>query len=123
MAKRNLYNYLGEFIGELELPDNTPEAIWQEKISLAAKAPSKPVILDVTPRQIRQAIILKGSITIEQIEMALNSLPEPQRSLAKIEWEYSIAFKRHNPLVIAVGQMLGWTNEQLDDLWQFALGL
>jgi hypothetical protein len=74
---------------------------------------------NVTPRQIRQALILSG-VSISDIEAALLSLPEPQKSLAKTEWEYSIAFERDRPLVASVAQMLGWTPEQLDALWLFA---
>lgn len=77
---------------------------------------------DVTPRQIRQALILSG-VDMAMIEAALNSLPEPTKSLAKTEWEYSIAFKRNRPLVKQVGLMLGWTPQQLDDLWLFAAKL
>ena len=74
---------------------------------------------DVTPRQIRQALILSG-VSMESIDAALNSMPEPTRSLAKTEWSYSIACKRHRDLVNQDGVMLGWTSEQLDDLWAFA---
>jgi hypothetical protein len=77
------------------------------------------VIPDVTPRQIRQALILRG-ISLNSIESALNSLPEPTKSLAKIEWEYSISFQRTRPIVTAVGQLLGWSNTQLDNLWIYA---
>ncbi len=74
---------------------------------------------DVTPRQIRQALIMSG-VSLDAISTALNSLPEPTRSLAKAEWEYSIAVKRNRPLVDNVGAMLGWTEEQVDNLWLFA---
>jgi hypothetical protein len=84
--------------------------------------PQSPVPEEVTPRQIRQALILSG-VSIEQIEAALESLSEPTKSLAKTEWEYSIAFQRSRPLVAQVGLMLGWTSEQLDDLWRFAASL
>lgn len=77
------------------------------------------ILKDVTPRQIRQALVLSG-ITTEQIETALDSLPEPTRTLARIEWEYSVAFQRSRPLVATVGQMLGQTPEQLDALWILA---
>lgn len=76
-------------------------------------------IPSVTPRQIRQALILSG-ISIAQIESALDSLPEPIKSLAKTEWEYSNAFERNRPLVEQMGAMLGWSSEQLDNLWLFA---
>lgn len=76
-------------------------------------------IWDVTPRQIRQALVL-NNVTMAQIESALDALPEPTKSLAKIEWEYSTAFVRSNPLVAQVGVALGWTSQQLDNLWRFA---
>ena len=80
------------------------------------------IIADVTPRQIRQALILSG-VSIQNIEAALASLPEPTRTLAQVEWEYSIAFQRNRPLVAQVGVLLGWTPQQLDDLWKFAASL
>lgn len=76
-------------------------------------------IPSVTPRQIRQALILSG-VSLEAIEAALGTLPEPTRSLAKTEWEYSVAFERRRPLVVQVGVMLGWSSDQLDELWLFA---
>lgn len=77
---------------------------------------------DVTPRQIRQALVLNG-VSMEQIQTALESLSEPTRTLALIEWEYSISFQRTRPLVISVGQMLGWTPAQLNALWSYAAAL
>jgi len=73
----------------------------------------------VTPRQIRQALIYSG-VSLDMIESALNSLPEPMKSLAKTEWEYSTLFDRRRQLVNQMGVMLGWTSEQLDQLWIFA---
>jgi hypothetical protein len=74
---------------------------------------------DVTPRQIRQALILSG-VSMASITTALESLSEPTRSLALAEWEYSNMFDRTRPLVASVGQMLGWTSAQLDALWIYA---
>lgn len=121
MEKRDILNSLGEKIGELEMPDNTSEAMWAEK--LAKYSAAVPVQLpDVTPRQIRQAMVLKG-VSIAQIDAAIDSMPEPLKSLARIEWEYSTMFIRANPLVSQVGAALGWSSQQLDELWKFAKGL
>lgn len=122
MESRDILNHLGAVVGQLELPVGTPEEVWAERLAFFAKAPESAPIPDVTPRQIRQALILSG-ISMEQIDAALDSLPEPTRSMAKIEWEYSIAFQRSRPLVAQVGVMLGWTPEQIDDLWNLARGL
>jgi hypothetical protein len=117
---RPLFNYLGENVGSM--PDDTPDDVYQHSLAIHAEPPPSEAIQDVSPRQIRTALVLSG-ISLEQVETALNSLPEPQKSLAKIEWEYSVAFKRSRPLVSSVGQMLGWTDQQLDNLWKFAITL
>lgn len=120
MSKRDILNYLGQKIGELELPEGTSEEVWQQKLAMYAMPPQNLITLpDVTPRQMRQALVLSG-ISMSMIEDALASLPEPTKSMAQIEWEYSLAFQRNRPLVAQVGQMLGWTSEQLDELWRFA---
>lgn len=80
------------------------------------------VVPDITPRQLRLALILQGH-SLGDIDAALDTLPEPTRSLAKTEWEYSILFERRKPMVSTVGGMLGLTETQLDDLWVFAGGL
>lgn len=80
---------------------------------------SPPFFPDVTARQMRQALILSG-VSLSMIDDALNSLPEPTKSLAKVEWEYSNMVQRNRPLVAQVSQMLGWNNAQLDALWLLA---
>ena len=77
---------------------------------------------DVTPRQIRQALILSG-ISLSQIDTAIDSLSEPTKSMARIEWEYSNVFERNRPLVAAVATVMGWTDAQLDALWTLAASL
>lgn len=118
-TKRDIYNHLGVKTGELELPNSTTEEQWLEKLAEYAKPPIATEFPDVTPRQIRQALILSG-VSMSQIDDALGSLPEPMKSLAMAEWEYSNSFQRNRPLVSSVGQMLGWTSQQVDDLWKFA---
>ena len=73
----------------------------------------------VLPRQFRQALIILG-INIADIENAIDSLAEPSRSLARVEWEYSLAFQRSNPFVAQVGSILNKTPSQLDDIWILA---
>lgn len=117
-TKRKIYDYNSIEIGELELPNDTPEEIWQEKLAVYSSQPVK-IIPDVTPRQIKQALVLSG-VSLSAIDSALATLPEPTKSLAIIEWNESNMFVRSRPLVASVGVMLGWTSQQLDDLWIFA---
>ena len=119
---RDILNHLDEKIGELELPDNTPEEVWQERLARYRVAPPEVIIPDVTPRQFRQALVLSG-ISADNIVAMIETQPEPLRSLALIEWEYSTAFIRSNPLVNQLAPALGFTSEQLDELWLLAGGL
>lgn len=121
MAIRNILDHTGAVIGQLELPSETSEDVWQEKLAHFAKPPAV-VIPDVSPRQMRCALILSG-ISIATVDEALNGLPEPTRSLAITEWEYSLSFERNRPLVDSVSSLLGWSSEQVDELWKLAASL
>lgn len=119
METRDILDINNNVVGSLTLPDSTSEEQWQKILTSYKEVPQIP---DVTPRQIRQALILSG-VSINDIEAALDSLPEPLKSLARVEWEYSISFQRNRPLVSQVGALLGWTSDQLDNLWRFAASL
>jgi hypothetical protein len=73
----------------------------------------------VTPRQIRIALVMSG-FSIATIEAAIDSLPEPNKSIAKITWEYSVEFQRNNPLLNSMAPMLGLTESQVDGLFALA---
>lgn len=79
-----------------------------------------PIPPSVTARQIRVALFLSLGLTEADILAALNTLSEPTKTVALIEWEYSNMFERSRPLVDAVGVMLGKTPEELDELWLYA---
>ena len=76
----------------------------------------------VTSRQIRIALLSMG-ITEMTVLDSLNTLPEPTKSIAIVEWEYSTHFFRTHYLVGMVGQILGWSAQQLDELWVMAYKL
>ena len=122
MIKRDVLNHNGEKIGEKMFPDGTSEQEIQAELAKYSAPPPVEPIPDITARQIRQAMILNG-ISVAQVEAAIDSLPEPIRSLASAEWEYSNVYVRSRPLVSQVGQILGLSSQQLDDLWRFAANL
>lgn len=73
----------------------------------------------VTPRQMRVALIVSG-ISLETIEAVIESLPEPDKSITRVTWEYSTAFERDNPILNAMAPALGLNQEQLDQLFILA---
>lgn len=74
------------------------------------------VILPISARQLRLQIILQG-LSLEDIDSAINQLPEPSRSLAAIEWEYATIYERNHELVPTIGALLGLDEAALDALW------
>lgn len=78
---------------------------------VAAVVPEK-----VTPRQIRIALTLAG-ISESFIDSAIDALSEPNRSVAKITWEYSTEIFRDNPLILSLAPAMGLTSEQVDGLF------
>ena len=75
-----------------------------------------PVVPDsVTMRQARLALLGAGKLA--DVDAAINSMSEPTRSAARIEWEYSGEVQRHNGFVAALGPALGLTEAQIDALF------
>ncbi|GAA4425770.1 hypothetical protein [Acidovorax lacteus] len=80
-----------------------------------APAQASPVPASVTMRQARRALHAAG--LLPQVEAAINAMPEPQRTAARIEWEYSSVVQRHNGFVSQLAPALGMTDAQLDALF------
>lgn len=70
---------------------------------------------EVTMRQARLALVDAGMYG--SIQSAINSLPEPMKTKALIEWEYSNTVQRHNGFVSQLRPILGMTEEDLDNLF------
>ena len=81
-------------------------------------SPPQPALLvpqEVTMRQARLALLENGLLA--NVQPAINSLPEPDKTKAQIEWEYSNALQRSNPFVDVLGAALGLSSQDLDDLF------
>ena len=78
--------------------------------------PEPPYIpQSVTPRQARLALF--GAGLLDQVEMAIESMEDPTKTVAKINWEYATAIVRTDEWVVGLGGALGLTDEQLDQLF------
>lgn len=69
----------------------------------------------VTMRQARLALRAAGKLAA--VEAAIAALPDPAKTDAQIEWEYSNEVQRHNGFVSQLAPLLGMTEAQLDDLF------
>lgn len=84
-----------------------------------APEPGVFVPQQVTPRQMRVALIMSG-ISIASIEAMIDALEEPQKSIVRTTWEYSTAFERDNEILNQMASMLGLSQPQVDDLFLLA---
>ena len=98
----------------------TQQCVWDgAQWVVSAIVPEVPA--EVTMRQARLALLGAGKLAL--VDAAIDALPQPQRSAARIEWEYSSAVQRHNGFVEALGPALGMTPEQIDALFVAAARL
>ena len=84
-------------------------------------ADSAPVPLRVTMRQARLA--LHGAGKLAAVDAAIDAMPEPQKSAARIEWEYAAEVRRDNDFVAGLAPALGMTDAQVDALFVAAAAL
>jgi hypothetical protein len=66
-------------------------------------------------RQGRLALLAIGKL--DDVDAAINAMPEPQQSQSRIEWEYASTLDRTNPLVLSLGPALGLTETDIDNLF------
>ncbi len=72
--------------------------------------------LIVTPIQAREAIRRAGLLSAVEA-----FIDDPATDpLTKSAWEYATEFKRTSPTILVVAQAMGWTDEQLDELFYTA---
>lgn len=93
--------------------------VLQNLVSNHKPIPLENVDTSVSARQIRTAMVLSG-ISIATIEGAIDSLPEPTATVARIAWDFSNLYYRDNELVVALAPAMGLTISDLDNLWVLA---
>lgn len=77
--------------------------------------PAVAVPVSVTMRQARLALHAAGLLS--QIETAIEALPEPNRTVVRIEWDYASEVHRASEFVTLLGAALELDKQSLDDLF------
>lgn len=77
---------------------------------------SKQVPQELTPRQVRLAMLWAG-LDLSQIDAMIDWLEDPQKSQVKIMWEYSTVFLRNDPVLNGFADKLGLSKEDVDNLF------
>ena len=84
-------------------------------------SPSAAVPSSVTMRQARLALYSVGKL--DDVETAINGMTEPDKTQARIEWEYSGEVQRKNGLVSQLAPALGLTDPEIDALFVAAAAI
>ena len=106
-----LYN--GNFIDPIWNGTTFIEGATPEEIAEA----NKPIVPEsISQMKLRKQLIISG-ISIASIDALIQSLPQPNKDLIYTMWEYAVVFDRHNPELNAMAEMLGITQEQLDEIF------
>ena len=91
----------------------TPDMVQISQEALPKPPPYVPQ--SVSMRQARRVLLAAGLLAL--VDEAISSLPEPQRSAARIDWEYGSEVQRDDPAFNLVIAALGLTAPELDDLF------
>jgi hypothetical protein len=67
--------------------------------------------------------MLSLNVTADQIDAAINGLPEPDRTIARIYWTRATGFLRDDPLIEQIAAIFNITSEQIDEAWRYAESL
>jgi hypothetical protein len=89
--------------------------------ALSAALNPSPGLPDLTMRQFRLGLLSAG--LLDDVIAAIDALPEPDRTLAGIEFEYARTVVRTDPWVQSLAVVLGLTSEEIDALWIWASSL
>lgn len=111
---------LGELPGAIDATGADVGDTWDGSAFVKPAAPAS-IPGEVTMRQARRALLAAG--LLDDVETAIDAMSEPNRTAARIDWDYSSSVRRDNATLAALAAALGLTAEQLDALFVAAAGI
>lgn len=106
----------GQSSGKVITADESGYPVLENATVLPPQVPSR-----VTMRQARLALHAAG--LLQSVEAAINAMPEPPQTAARIEWDYASEVHRASEFVGMLGGALGLDEQGLDDLFFAAAAL
>lgn len=108
------------------ITDTTASQTWAV---LDRPAPDAPVVV-VPPSDVPTEVPLwafRAVLTVQgiapQVDGLIAALPEPQKTVAQVQWEFGNYIVRSHPLIVALGAQIGMTAAQIDDVFRQAAAL
>lgn len=93
----------------------------EEATFLALQSQPAPIPQEVSMRQARLALFNAG--LLPQVDASIAAMPDPDKTIADIQWNHSGSVIRTNSLVSSLGAALGLSGAQLDQLFVSAQAL
>ena len=93
----------------------------QEETYTARKLAKAREGMVISMRQCRLALL--GAGLLDNVDAAIATLPEPDKSAAIIAWEYGAVVERLSPFVLSMIPLLGLTDAEIDNLFEVAVTL
>lgn len=105
----------GTYAG-LEWQDQTQTKPTEGEVAAQMLLP-EPVVVpqEAAMWALKELCLVRGHAA--DIEAALNSLPDPPRTIARNRWENKATISRNSPIIAQMQQILGWTNAYVDELF------
>lgn len=85
-------------------------------MGLSKEPPDQPElpapIPSITPRQLRLWLLSRGLLA--QVPTLIEAMPEPDKTVAQIEWEFATVFDHRHPFMQALGAAVGLSAEDIE---------
>ncbi|KAB2673895.1 MAG: hypothetical protein DVB31_02950 [Verrucomicrobia bacterium] len=91
------------------------------KVDTQALPPPPTVPVEVPLWAFRAVLTVRGINT--QVDGLIASLPEPDRTVARTQWEFGNYIVRGHPLIAALGAQIGMTTADIDEVFRLASSL
>jgi len=66
----------------------------------------------ITPRQLRLWLLSRELLS--QVPMLIEAMPESDKSVAEIEWEFATVFEHRHPFMMALAAAVGMSAEDIE---------
>ena len=78
---------------------------------------NKPIVPQTARSMNFRLVLIQNGISMQSVYDLIDSLPTPQNQLAYQMFEYATHYDRNNAMVNGLAQMMGVSQEQLDDFF------
>jgi hypothetical protein len=107
--------------GWIDATGATIGGTWDGTTFTAPLVPPTPVPQSISMAKARALLITEDRL--DDVIAALNSMPGTEGKLARSEFEYAQTVDRYRPLTLAMQQVLGKTDAEIDDWFILAASL